>query len=437
MKTLVCTLAVVAAFHGAAYGAPNAKPNIVLIMADDMGYECVAANGGTSYKTPNLDKLAAGGVRFEFAYAQPLCTPSRVQLMTGLYNQRNYIRFGLLDPKAVTFSQLLKQAGYATCIVGKWQLSGGFEGPGHFGFDEYCLWQLTIRKSRYPNPVIEQNGKVMEYVNGEYGEDVVTDYLCGFIERNKERPFLAYYPMMLTHSPYVPTPDSPEYNPKARDEGAGSNKKFFADMVAYMDKTVGKIVAKLDALGLREDTIVLFTGDNGTGKGTVSRMGERVIIGGKGMTTDAGMHVPFIVNWPGKIPGERVSRDLVDFTDILPTLLDVAGAQLPRGLTPDGRSLLPHLLGQKSAPREWLYCWYSPDGGPTGVEFARDHQHKLYADGRFLDVQADPLEKAPLDVKSLSPNLQQVRVQLQAALDRYKGTRGVAGPAQKRKKGKQ
>jgi arylsulfatase A len=129
-------------------GAEGRAPNIVLIMADDMGYECVGANGGTSYRTPNLDRLASGGLRFEHGYSQPLCTPSRVQIMTGIYNQKNYVRFGILAPDQTTFAHLLKKAGYATCVAGKWQLLGGFDGPQHFGFDEYCLWQLTRRPGR-------------------------------------------------------------------------------------------------------------------------------------------------------------------------------------------------------------------------------------------------------------------------------------------------
>ena len=139
------------------------RPNVILIMADDLGYECIGANGGTSYPTPHLDALAAGGVRFEHCYAQPLCTPTRVQLMTGQYNVRNYVRFGLLDPQQTTFAHALKEAGYATCIVGKWQLASGFEGPKHFGFDEYCLWQLTRRPPRFANPGLEINGKQKDY----------------------------------------------------------------------------------------------------------------------------------------------------------------------------------------------------------------------------------------------------------------------------------
>lgn len=404
------------------------QPNIILIMADDMGYECVGANGGTSYKTPVLDKLAAGGMRFDHCYVQPLCTPTRVQIMTGLYNQRNYIRFGLLDPKAVTFAQLFKRAGYATCIVGKWQLAGGFDGPKRFGFDEHCLWQLTIRKSRYPNPVIERNGKVIEYTGGEYGPDVVSDYLCDFLDRHKNRPFFAYYPMMLPHGPFVPTPDSPNYDPKARDEKSGAHKKHFADMVAYVDKIVGKLVAKLEALGLRENTLILFTCDNGTGQGLISRMGDREIIGGKGRTTNAGTHVPLIANWPGKISAGKVSKDLVDSTDFLPTMLEAIGHPVSKESNIDGRSFFPQLIGQPGQPRAWSYCWYAKDGGPTGVEFTRTQRYKLYADGRFLDLDADPLEQKPLSPSQQSTELSQVRADLRAALDQFRGTRKLLDP---------
>ena len=154
----------------------GAKPNVVLILIDDFGYECVTANGGESYQTPVMDRLAATGVRFEQCHVQPLCTPTRVQLMTGMSNQRNYTHFGHLDPSQTTFANLLKNAGYTTCITGKWQLSNGFEGPAHFGFDEYTLWQLTRRPGRYKNPGLEING--VPYWDGGYvGNPVLTPFL--------------------------------------------------------------------------------------------------------------------------------------------------------------------------------------------------------------------------------------------------------------------
>ncbi|MBL7139717.1 MAG: sulfatase-like hydrolase/transferase [Planctomycetes bacterium] len=406
-------------------GGAAGRPNIVLIMADDLGYECIGADGGTSYKTPVLDAMARRGVRFEHGYAQPLCTPSRAQIMTGIYNVRNYIRFGILDPGQTTFAHLLKKAGYATCIVGKWQLEGGFEGPGHFGFDEYCLWQLTRRPERYANPGVEVNGKTADYTNGEYGPDVVSDYACEFIQRHRAKPFLVYYPMILTHSPFVATPDSADWGPKGKGvKGAKGGGGHFADMVAYMDKVIGKILAKLDALGLRENTLVIFTGDNGTGRGIDSKMGDRDVPGEKGATTDGGTRVPLIVDWPAKAKGKRVCTDLVDFSDVLPTLCEAAGAAVPADLAIDGRSFLPQILGQKGNPREWIYCWYSREGKSAQAKvFARNQRYKLYTSGELYDVPSDPFEKKPLKADALDPEAKRVRQMLQGALDRYKDAR--------------
>lgn len=306
------------------------KPNLILIMADDLGYETLGANGGTSYKTPVLDQLAATGARFTHCFVQPLCTPTRVQLMTGQYNVRNYINFGNMDPKLTTFGNLLKPAGYSTCIVGKWQLGRDVELPKKFGFDEHCLWQHTRRPPRYANAGLEINGVEKDYSNGEYGPDIVNDYAMDFVTRHKDKPFFLYYPMMLTHSPYQPTPDSKTWDPKSIGEQAKQDAKHFGDMVEYMDKLIGKLVARLDSLGLRENTLLVFVGDNGTGRGTRSMMGDKLVIGGKGTTTEFGMHVPLIANWPGKVAAGKVHADLVDSTDFC-----------RRYWTPPGRSRLP------------------------------------------------------------------------------------------------
>jgi arylsulfatase A len=241
--------------------APKVKPNVILIMADDLGYECLGCYGSASYKTPMLDELAGTGVRFENCHAQPLCTPSRVKIMTGRYNFRNYTKFGHFDFNEKTFAHLLKSAGYSTCIAGKWQLMGrGAAGPYDAGFDEYCLWHMedvfAPKASRYRSPKIIKNGRLLENLEGKYGPDVFCDYILDFIERHKTMPFLVYYPMALTHGPFVPTPDSAEWGQGLKD------RKYYADMVAYMDKIVGHIVCRLDELGLRENTLLLFTGDN-------------------------------------------------------------------------------------------------------------------------------------------------------------------------------
>ncbi len=421
---LACSIAVGASKETPRPAAAN-RPNIILILADDLGYETIGANGGTSYKTPALDGLAAKGVRFTHCYVQPLCTPTRVQIMTGRYNIRNYINFGNMDPRAVTFGNLLKQAGYATCISGKWQLGRDLELPKKFGFDEYCLWQHTRRPPRYANPGLEINGVEKDYTDGRYGPDLVNDYALDFITRKKDGPFFFYYPMMLTHAPYQPTPDSPDWDPKAQGEQVNTKAEHFADMVAYMDKLIGKLVARLDSLGIRDNTLLVFVGDNGTGRGTPSMMGDRRVIGGKGTTTDAGMHVPLIVSWPGKAAAGTVCSDLVDSTDFVPTLLDAAGVRYPIDLKLDGRTFLPQALGAEGQPRQWVYSWYSPrqSADMTIRELAFNQRYKLYRSGEFFDLSKDLEEKQPLAVASLDGEAAAAAKLLQGALDQFKDAR--------------
>lgn len=412
------------------------RPNVILIMADDFGFELVGANGGTSYKTPHLDRLAQTGTRFTQCYVQPLCTPTRVQLMTGIYNVRNYIEFGTLAKDATTFGHLFRKAGYATCITGKWQLGRDFALPAHFGFDEHCLWQLTRRPERYKNPGLEVNGKEIDYSNGEYGPDIVNHYALDFVSRKKDSAFFLYYPMMLTHDPFVATPDSDDYD-ESKKSNAKANKgarkdensikhRHFTDMVQYADKLIGNLVSRLDQLGLREKTLILFVGDNGTGAGMQSKMGDRVVIGGKGQTIETGMHVPLIANWPTKIPSGKVNTDLIDSTDFLPTICEAAGISVPTELKIDGRSFWTQCLGEKATPREWIYCWYSRDGSsPTKHEFARSPHFKLYRDGRFFDVSSEDMDRKPLDVSKLKPNSDAAaaHAKLTEALARYENAR--------------
>lgn len=403
-------------------GQAAPRPNIILIMADDLGYETLGVNGSTSYKTPHLDRLAAGGVRLTQCYVQPLCTPTRMQLMTGKYNVRNYVTFGEMDPREVTFGNLFKSAGYKTCMAGKWQLGRELEKPKNYGFDEYCLWQHLRRPSRYPNPGLEINGVEQDFTKGEYGPDVVNDHALDFITRHKDQPFFLYYPMMLTHGPYMATPDSRDWNPKQMGESADKSPEHFADMVAYMDKLIGKLDATLAKLGIRENTLVLFLGDNGTGAGTRSMVGDRVVIGAKGSTIETGMHVPGIASWPGTIASGKVCHDLVDSTDFLPTICAAAGITLPTDFITDGRSFLPQLKGETGSPRQWVYCWYSPRGENLR-EMAFNQQYKLYRGGQFFDLSTDPEEKNPRGVGSLSGEAAQVAKTLQGALAQYENAR--------------
>jgi len=404
------------------------RPNVILIMADDMGFECLGCNGAADYQTPHLDRLAANGMRFVHCYSQPLCTPSRVQIMTGKYNFRNYLEFGYLDPADRTFGHMMQEAGYRTCIAGKWQLNGlNYQFPRNqdrrrpidAGFHESCLWQVTKHPAvgeRFADPVVERNGEPAERLEGQYGPQVFADFVCDFIDRNRDESFFVYYPMVLTHSPFVPTPDSPEWADAANRYR--KDPRFFADMVAYADRIVGQIDAKLAEHGLRENTILLFTGDNGTQRGHPTRMKDgSTVIGGKGTTPDAGDHVPFVVSWPGTAPSGVVSSDLVDFSDFFPTLAEAAGVP-EQASGSDGRSFLPQLRGERGNPREFTFCHYDSRWGNTAQfrdRFARDRVYKLYLDGRLFNVPADVLEQqalAPGDVDA-----DKAREKLQKVLD--------------------
>lgn len=459
--TLMCCGTFALAESAANDGAVSKRPNIVLILTDDMGYETIGAYGGTQYATPNIDALASTGIKFNHCYAQPICTPSRVKIMTGRSNIRNYIDFNILDPSETTFGHILQDAGYKTAIAGKWQLYGSDHRrnpgtgmhPSRAGFDQHLLWQVETlvgpnqpsffkRDNRYWGPYLNRNGTVegypdgsIEYAPNQYSEDLFTDFLCNFITENKEHPFLVYYAMQVPHSPFHRTPDSADLTDQNRYL---SEKNNFGDMVQYIDKLVGKIVAHLEEEGLRDNTLIIFTGDNGTDTGITSRTGTGKVRGGKGRLTNAGTHVPLIVNWFGGTPKTHRGKsldDLIDFSDFVPTLAEAAGADLPEQMIVrgrkvpavyDGKSFLPQVTGQAGEPREWVYVYYNREGG--GLEggadgqWARTQRYKLYGKGgveqsnNFYDVLNDPAESRPLDIQNLSPQAHQALTLLQNAI---------------------
>jgi len=384
--------------------AADQRPNIILIMADDVGYECFGCYGSKQYKTPQIDRLARGGMRFNHCYSQPLCTPSRVKIMTALSNARNYSAFSILNRDQRTIGQYFKEAGYQTMIAGKWQLLGSshyseqFRGKGSrpeaMGFDQSCLWQVDQLGSRYWGPLLSINGKNQQFGKDQYGPTLATDAITDFMQAQRDKPFLVYYPMIQVHSPFLPTPDSKSRTSK-------NQQRNFEDMVNYMDKLVGRIVTKAEKLGIAERTLIMFVGDNGTHKKIKSQLHGKTIVGGKGQTTDAGTRVPFVAYWPGVIKPGQVSDQLVDFSDFLPTTLAAIQTTVPDGL--DGRSFLPHLQGKPGQPRKWMYCYYCPrPERMKPVRFVRDQRWKLYGDGRFFDVQQDTLEQKVLDRSSLA-----------------------------------
>lgn len=412
-------LAVVLVLMTATASVSAEKPNIILIMADDVGYECFGCYGSRQYQTPNIDDLARRGMRFEHCYSQPLCTPSRVKIMTGRYNARNYSAFSVLNRDQRTIGQYLSEAGYKTAVAGKWQLLGAehyperfrYKGtwPGDAGFEHACLWQVDRLGSRFWKPLLYVDGANRHFGEDQYGPDVVTRYITDFIEAHRNGPFFIYYPMILVHSPFVPTPHSASRESKDR-------QRNFEDMVSYMDHLVGRIARKVEQSGIAERTLILFTSDNGTHKIIHSELSGRDVQGGKGTTTDAGTRVPLVAYWPGVVPQGRVNDDLIDFTDFLPTLLEAAGAETPTDV--DGRSFLSQLRGEQGNPREWIYCYYCPRPERTPpVRFVRDRRWKLYGDGRLFDVAKDPAEENDLDRGSKDEQAAAARRKLTAALN--------------------
>lgn len=384
--------------HASEGVAAERRTNVVLIMADDIGYECFGCYGSQQYHTPNIDRMAARGMRFTHCYSQPLCTPTRVKLMTGLSNVRNYSAFSVLNRDQKTIGQYFREAGYRTAVAGKWQLLGAehysprFRGKGTWpeeaGFEATCLWQVDRKGKRYHNPLLYVDGVNRQFEEHDYGPEIATNYLLDFMGKHRDEPFFIYYPMILVHDPFLPTPDSESLTSK--DE-----QRNFEDMVAYMDKLIGRIVKKTEELNIADRTLILFVGDNGTHRKISSKLGDLTIRGGKRLPTDAGMRVSLVALQPDTIPAGRVCEDLVDMSDFLPTVLEAAGAPVPEGL--DGQSFLPQLRGERGTPREWIHCYYCPRPEKTKpVRFTRDQRWKLYDDGRFFDIANDVLEQQPL-----------------------------------------
>ena len=396
-----------------------------------MGYECLSSYGSISYQTPNLDSLASQGILFSRCISQPLCTPSRVKIMTGLYNYRNYDYFGNLNTEAYTFGNLMRDAGYSTCISGKWQLNGIYHKdeildwddhtkPNRFGFDEYCLWQLTKSNKeggRYADPLVQQNGKILERDEDSYGPDIFSDYILRFIERNKDNPFFIYYPMVLVHDPFVPTPDSDIWDIK--ELRYKKDTSYFGDMVAYTDKIIGKIMAKLNEFNLTDNTIIIFTGDNGTHPSIHTRTKDGVIQGGKGNTIDAGIHVPLVISWPRMKRKGLTYDELIEFSDFFPTLADIVDKKVDA----DGTSFYSLLAGKKQHPRTRAFVHYDPRWGDRvnqyRNQFIMTTDYKLYQDGKFYNISSDIREKHPLDSDSLDKNEIKIKSRLEDELKNH------------------
>ncbi len=371
-------------------GAAADKPNVIVIMADDIGAEGLACYGSTIYTTPHLDRMAANGIRFNNAYATPLCTPTRVMIMSGLYPNRTGYQALIgkgedvrLVPEIRTFAHDFRDAGYATAIAGKWQL-GKFDEypdqPVEHGFDEYCMWTWVYhgkKSSRYYSPQIYRDGKVINGHADDFGPDDYRDFVLDFIDRKKDQPFLVYFPMALVHSPFINPPELQKRAETKFTDDLDKKTRAFGHMITYMDQVVGDIMAKLKEHGLEDNTLVLFTGDNGTHKSITSKLPGMDIKGGKGSMTEAGSRVPLLAWWPGHVK-PTVRDEFFCLVDVLPTIHSIVGIEQSREV--DGIDLSHLLIGGERTNREHVLINYG-----RGF-FVREKRFRLNQDGKLYDI---------------------------------------------------
>jgi len=417
MKSIPLLLLSLVLTSSAFAAAVPAKPNIIFILADDYGTGEVGCYGADNYKTPNLDALARGGTRYTNAYTIPLCGPSRALILTGRYPFRsgatNQDATGTYSPKDWTMMpKVLKSAGYITSAVGKWgQLPLG---PAEFGFDDYlkfqgsgAYWNTQDKAKNY-----EVNGKKVPLADKVYLPDLMHQHVTNFLTTHRERPFYLYYSLSHVHTEILPTPDSAP---------GSSDQEIYRDNVTYMDKLVGKLIAELDRLKLREKTLIVFLGDNGTSGGKADRatIGGRPLSGAKGSMLEGGGLVPMIVNWPGVTPAGKVSKDMVDASDFFPTFAELAGAKLPEKTLIDGRSMAAQVRGEKGQPRAWAFnqlarMWY-----------VRETGWKLNEKGELYDMSGAPFEEKLVPADSKIPAALAARQRLSAVLAQLNPAGGI------------
>lgn len=412
------TLFLVLCLSARAVLAAPTPPNIVFFLTDDLGIDGFGCYGSDRFKdkTPNVDALAATGLRFDRCYSMPTCNPSRCALMTGRYEFRTGNAPSFKEEQSM--ARMLKQAGYATGMAGKWRQMR--DTPGDWGFDEYLtdpeasgyFWETKYTK----------NGAALEAPPGTYGPDLCRDFAIDFFQRHRERTFFFYYPTHLVHNPIVRTPQS--------QDASKDPDTLFADNVAYLDKQVGEIVGALDRLGLRERTLIVFASDNGTAKYGIEQafIRGRHIYGMKETMFEGGSRVPLIVNWKGTVAAGRSSDNLIDFTDLLPTFAEIAGAAPPSsGPALDGQSFAPQIRGEPGTPRKWVYVQHN-----TAHEwYVLEHDWKLTQAGNLFDMSDAPFAEKPVSDGESNAAAQAARERLQAVLGRLNPAAGKLAPEKK------
>ncbi len=400
--------------QGASAAPASPPPNIVFILSDDLGIDGFGCYGSDRFKdkTPNIDALAAKGVRFERCYSMPTCNPSRCALMTGRYEFHTGNAPSFQDETSM--ARVLKQAGYTTGMAGKWRQMR--DEPKDWGFDDFLTDPTP--SGYYWETKYTQNSAPLEAKAGTYGPDLCRDFAINFFERHRDKPFFFYYPTHLVHNPILRTPQS-----AATSEDQDT---LFADNVAYLDKQVGELVAALDRLGLRERTLIVFCSDNGTAKYGIEHatIRGRHIYGMKETMLEGGSRVPLIVTGPGTGTAGRSDNSLIDFTDALPTFAELAGATVPASPALDGRSFAPQIRGERGTPRESVYVQHN-----TAHEwYVLENGWKLTQDGDLYDMADAPFAETLVSAGETNDKAQAARVRLQAILDKLNPAAGKLSP---------
>ncbi len=371
------------------------RPNILFIMLDDLGKEWISGFGASEIKTPAIDKLISTGISFKNVYSMPQCTPTRVTLLTGQYpwrhgwvNHFDVPRWGhgvRFDPNLnPSFPKMLRNAGYSTCAAGKWQINDFRLEPDAMvkaGFDEYCMWtggeggNIKLSENRYWDPYIHTKSGSKVYKN-KFGEDVFTDFIIDFMKKNKDKPMMIYYPMCLPHGPLTSTPLEPD----------APRSEQHKSMVRYADHILNVLVKALDQIGIRENTIIIWTTDNGTSGSIIGDLNGKRVRGGKSMLSENGVNAPFIINAPGIVPEGITSDALIDFSDLLPTLCDLAQTSPDKEYEYDGISFAPEIYGlENKSRRDWIMALGS---NPAKIENGRiknafDFRDRIVRDKNF------------------------------------------------------
>ena len=431
MRLAAVLFAVFSACLSSLFGA-SAKPNIVYILADDLGFAELGCNGSDRYKTPNIDALANSGVRFTRFYTVPLCGPSRALILTGRYGFRSgavtqdacktIIRTG--EKAEVMIPTVLKKAGYASALIGKWGQLTPSGDPSDWGFDHELYYKGSgmYWNSKVAKPMSEGgevrgdpdtyvlDGKTVSVKDDEYIPDLLHKDATAWMEAQKGRPFFLYYSLSQVHGEILPTPDSAPA-PKGESNNQRA-QRLLADNIAYMDKLVGKLVAELDRLKLRDNTVIVFMGDNGSTKSAAvdATIGGRRIEGEKGSMKEGGGLVPFFATWPGVMASGKVNANVSDASDLLPTFAEIAGAPLPTGRVIDGRSLVSQFKGDTKSPRTWAFCQLSNNF------YVREVGWKLDQSGTLYDMKDAPFKEVAVAADTKDEAAVAARARLSAAL---------------------